>query len=264
MEEQVVSLYLPYPGREDRLVRVFVPAHKEGQRFPVIYMTDGQNLFDEESSTFGCWHTREAVRDEMKASGFGAVIVGVHNEDPWRPLELTPATMGALYLPPEARERFLPSGEDFDAFLVHTVMPAVEARFPVLTGRENTAFCGSSCGGLMSFFTVMSHPELYCAAGVLSPVFTLLYPEGLERWIRARAKGPLPYLHVFAGGADEMEREICLRARETCKVLETLWPRDLLKEEFLPEAKHHETSWEPVFRDFLHRFLTHSWINTNG
>ena len=55
IEESIHQLRLPYPGREDRLVRVFVPAHEEGETFPVIYMTDGQNLFDKESS--GCGRT---------------------------------------------------------------------------------------------------------------------------------------------------------------------------------------------------------------
>ena len=69
VKEQILELRLPYPGREDRLVRVFVPEHAEDETLPVIYMTDGQNLFDKESSSFGCWHTREAVRDERARSG---------------------------------------------------------------------------------------------------------------------------------------------------------------------------------------------------
>ena len=72
--EEIVTLLLPYPGREDRKVRVFIPAHEEGEKLPVIYMTDGQNLFDVESSGFGCWYTREAVRDEREKS---AISLGV-------------------------------------------------------------------------------------------------------------------------------------------------------------------------------------------
>ena len=52
-QAELFELYLPYPGKDDRRVRVYVPAHGEGEELPVIYMTDGQNLFDEETSTWG-------------------------------------------------------------------------------------------------------------------------------------------------------------------------------------------------------------------
>ena len=183
INERVITFSLPYPERENRLVRVFVPEHEEGETFPVIYMTDGQNLFDKESSGFGCWYTREAVRDERAASGKAAILVGVHNVDPWRENELMPKSIGAIVCPEEVRPRIDPQGEVFDDFLVRTLIPAVEARFPVKTGRDNRAFCGSSMGGLMSFFTVLRHPELYSAAGVLSPAFLLYSEEDMRRWL---------------------------------------------------------------------------------
>ena len=59
--EELVKLSFNYPEGQSRTVRVFVPEHEDGETLPVIYMTDGQNLFDEESSSFGSWHTREAA-----------------------------------------------------------------------------------------------------------------------------------------------------------------------------------------------------------
>ena len=72
MKAELFDLFLPYPEKGDRRVRVYVPEHKEGETFPVIYMTDGQNLFDEETGTWGCWFTREAVEAERKLSGKAA------------------------------------------------------------------------------------------------------------------------------------------------------------------------------------------------
>lgn len=252
-EEQLISMYLPYPGAEDRLVRVFVPAHGEGQTLPVIYMTDGQNLFDVESSGFGCWYTREAVRRERECSGRAAVIVGIHNEDPLRMPELTPAGPGGLK-EPEA-EGLEPRGEVFDDFLVNTVMPAVQARFPVRTGRENTAFCGSSAGGMFSFFTALSHPELFSAAGVLSPCFALYRQQELAAWIRSRRTRTPAFLYLFCGAGDRLEQFLLGGVHSMLPVLEACWPGDRLKTVLRPEARHHETAWEPVFRDFLHDFL---------
>ena len=137
--EQLVSLYLPYPGRGERILRVFVPAHEDGETLPLIYMTDGQNLFDVESSGFGCWYTREAVRDERQRSGKAAILVGIHNVDPWRTNELLPKSIGEIHVPEEARSYFDPQGEVFDEFLVKTVMPAVEERFPVFLASSAAA-----------------------------------------------------------------------------------------------------------------------------
>ncbi|MEF2884239.1 MAG: alpha/beta hydrolase-fold protein, partial [Ruminococcus sp.] len=83
IQEQITTLTLPYP-LGDKRVRVYVPAHEEGETFPVVYMTDGQNLFESENLQFGCWYTREAVAEERAQSGMAAIIVGIHNDDaPW-------------------------------------------------------------------------------------------------------------------------------------------------------------------------------------
>lgn len=256
INEQVISFSLPYPEREDRLVRVFVPEHEEGETFPVIYMTDGQNLFDKESSGFGCWYTREAVREERAASGKAAIIVGVHNVDPWREKELMPKSIGAIVCPEEVRPRIDPQGEVFDDFLVSTLIPAVEARFPVKTGRENRAFCGSSMGGLMSFFTVLRHPELYSAAGVLSPAFLLYSEADMRRWLGETLGAYKPFLCLYTGAEGELEAEICQSLAWTYAILRERYPEERLKYVVKPEQIHHEIAWEPIFRDFLHLFLT--------
>ena len=72
----LTTLSLPYSDSLQKTVRVYVPEHKKGQKLPVIYMTDGQSVFDEESNPLGCWHTREAVAAEQAASGKAAIIIG--------------------------------------------------------------------------------------------------------------------------------------------------------------------------------------------
>ena len=56
IQEQITTLTLPYPLGGKR-VRVYVPAHEEGETFPVVYMTDGQNLFEDTDLRFGCIHS---------------------------------------------------------------------------------------------------------------------------------------------------------------------------------------------------------------
>ena len=99
---ETVSLDFPYPGNGNKTVRVFVPEHKKGEKLPVIYMTDGQSVFDEESNPMGCWHTREEMESEKASTGKSAIIVGIHSDpNPMlRTAELTPASIGRFVPPP--------------------------------------------------------------------------------------------------------------------------------------------------------------------
>ena len=255
MKAEVVEMRLPYPEKGDRLVRVYLPERGEGETFPVIYMTDGQNLFDEEHASWGCWHTREAVEQERLNSGRAAVIVGIHNDNEWRDNELTPAGIGEVSTELGMDNFTAPEGEIFDGFVIDTIMPAVEARFPVKRGRRNTAFCGSSSGGLQSFFTALSHPDLFGMAGVFSPAFPLYSGEDMHRWIAARLCEELPYLYFYTGAGDELEQRIFQSTEDVCDFMAACYPYELLNEVILLENKHHESAWEPIFRDFLHTFL---------
>ncbi len=233
IQEQITTLTLPYP-LGDKRVRVYVPAHEEGETFPVVYMTDGQNLFEDTDLRFGCWYTREAVAEERSRSGQAAIIVGIHNgESPrQRANELTPKSIGTVMLPPdmpeEERVHVNPSGEVFDDFVVNTVMPAVEAQFPVRKGRNETAFCGSSSGGLQSYFTALSHPDKFCAAGVFSPALMFYSPEDMRSWIASVMRDNMPYLYFYMGGGDELEQILAIGMDRTYDILMELYPPEKL------------------------------------
>ena len=229
IQEQITTLTLPYP-LGDKRVRVYVPAHEEGETFPVVYMTDGQNLFEDTDLRFGCWYTREAVAEERSRSGQAAIIVGIHNDESprQRANELTPKSIGTVMLPPdmpeEERVHVNPSCEVFDDFVVNTVMPAVEEQFPVRKGRNETAFCGSSSGGLQSYFTALSHPDKFCAAGVFSPALMFYSPEDMRSWIASVMRDNMPYLYFYMGGGDELEQILAIGMDRTYDILMELYP----------------------------------------
>lgn len=253
LPEKLVTMRMPYPGRKARVVRVYVPARKRGERLPVIYMSDGQNLFDKETSGYGCWYVREAIRTERKRSGKAAIVVGIHNGDPERMEDLTPESIGELI--PEARDEIHPRGEAFADFLLHTVMPRIEKRFPVKEGRVNTAFCGSSAGGMMAFFLALRYPEVFSYAGVLSPAFMLYSQADLETWVRSSVQEEKSFLYLYSGAGDPLEKTICLRLRKMCSLLKKVWPKNRMVQVVRPEQIHHEDAWEPIFQDFLHMYL---------
>ncbi len=263
IKENIFDLSLPYFDGSQKKVRVFVPEHEQNEKLPVVYMADGQNLFEDDHVKYGCWYTREAVRELQKNSGKSAVIVGIHSDenDVRRFIELLPGSVGRLNYPPDAPKELIgkvePCGDKYADFVVNTVMPAVSAQFPIKTGRENTAFCGSSMGGLQSFFLALEYPKLFCAAGVFSPAFVYYIEEDLIGWTRSKMHsiGEVPFLYMYMGGADKFEQLFEGSFEKTTGVLEECWPKNKLKKVVMPEKPHHESAWTPVFKDFLNIFL---------
>ena len=260
IDEKITDLMFPYLKR-GRLVRVFVPAHEEGEKLPVIYMTDGQSLFEEEKCPYGCWHVREAVRDAIAKKGKSAIVVGIYNDnDRERADDLTPAAIGKIQYPNllikiMAKMFARPRGEIFDKFIISTVIPHVEQIFPVKTGRENTAFCGSSSGGLFSFFTALSHPDIFGFAGVFSPAFIMFRPEDIEKWVNSKLTGDMPFLSMYMGNGDDKEKELYPGFKACCDILERCYPDGQYKKTVNENAHHNEAAWEPMFCDLLNKML---------
>ena len=261
IQEKIVDLHLPYPNEKDRLVRVYIPEHDENQTLPVIYMTDGQNLFEEENCKYGCWHIREAVREEFKNTGKSAVIVGIYNDNPKkRGKELTPKSIGKFQYPSFMAKIMIslflkPQGEIFNDFIINTLKPHIEKNFPVKTGRNNTAFCGSSMGGLMSFFTGLSNSDVFSMAGVFSPNVMMYSKEDMKNWIQSKLTQNKTYLYMYAGKGNDMESKLYPAFEQTCQTLKEIYPKEFLKIVVKENGMHHESHWEPVFKDFLHDFL---------
>jgi len=142
-----VEIWLP-PGYDE------APA----ARYPVLYMHDGQNLFDPRIANTGVdWGVDEAVvRLVQRGIIPPIVVVGV-----W-----STAERGPEYSPWQR-------APDYARFLIEELMPRVNAEFRTLTGPENTAVMGSSMGGLLSFYLVTHHPEVFGACGCVSSHFPL-------------------------------------------------------------------------------------------
>lgn len=256
VKSELFEIFLPFPNKEERRVRVYVPIHEEGEKLPVIYMTDGQNIFDEESCPYGCWHTMEAVEEAIKNGDGGAVIVGIDHGGKWRDNELTPSGIGTVIYPEEMKNFTEPEGEIFDSFLMNTVKPYVEKNFPVKIGKRYTAICGSSSGGLQSFFTGLEHPDSFAAIGAFSPALILYGADDIRNWLLSKLKVDMPYLYIYTGRGDELEEKIFLGTEMTYDILmEIGYPYDRMNEVIMLGYKHNETAWEEIFRDFLHLFL---------
>jgi len=127
-------------------------------RYPVLYMSDGQNLFDPRIANTGVdWGVDEAVVRLVEQGVIPPIIV----VGAW-----STADRGIEYSPWH-------DAPDYARFLIEELMPRVNQEFRTLTGPENTAVMGSSMGGLLSFYLVTYHPDVFGACGCESTHFPL-------------------------------------------------------------------------------------------
>ena len=139
---------------EGRDVYVYLPpSHGSGRRFPVVYMHDGQNLFDNPTSHSGVeWRVDETM-EELAGEGLEALVVGISVDE----------TRQSQYAGAGA--------EAYLRFVVETVRPLVAEAFDIDERRQATGVAGSSLGGVISLHALYAHPDVFGFAGVFSPAF---------------------------------------------------------------------------------------------
>lgn len=156
------SIYLP----DDRDVIVYLPPSYDDQpdrRYPVLYMHDGQNLFDGETSFVKgrTWQMREHADAAIEAGHVEPlVIVGIYNTGERRIAE---------YTHDPSKQMGGGEADDYGLMLTRELMPWIAEHYRVLRGRESTGVGGSSLGGLVSLFLGLRHPECFGKLAVLSP-----------------------------------------------------------------------------------------------
>jgi predicted alpha/beta superfamily hydrolase len=159
--EVLEGVHSPELGNQRDVLVYLPPSYRRSERsYPVLYMQDGQNLFDPGTSYAGEWGVGRAMNSAARR-GLEAIVVGVPNLGAERLDEYSP------YADAEAGGGG--KGDAYAAFLARTLKPIVDQRFRTERGREQTVVAGSSMGGLISLITLLRHPDTFGAAGVLSP-----------------------------------------------------------------------------------------------
>lgn len=174
-----------FPDRRTRKIRVWLPEDYDGhRRFPVLYMHDGQNLFDPTDECNNRWHADREL-DRLAMEGLSAIIVGIDN-GPERMSELCPdmpvdpAVYEICGLPPQP---IVPAGHLYAKFITERLKPRIDGEFATLPDKDHTAIGGSSMGGLMSLYMLLKYPEVYGKALVFSPNLVTHDRKTLENWI---------------------------------------------------------------------------------
>ncbi len=167
------NVHSPQLNNQRDIIVYLPPSHSAGERrYPVIYMQDGQNLFDEATGFGGWeWHADETL-ETLSQAGVEAIAVGIPHAGDDRISEYSPF------------DGFRPGrGDAYLSFVTDTVKPLVDAAFLTRPGRRHTGLFGSSMGGLISLYGFFSRPEMFGFTGAMSPA--LWYARGaIYRFVR--------------------------------------------------------------------------------
>ena len=230
------------PQLENRRdILVYTPGSYErgAARYPVIYMQDGQNLFDPATSFAGDWGLMAALARASRR-GIETIVVAIPNMGTARIDEYSP------FEDPNAGGG---QGDQYLRFLIDTVKPLVDERFRTLPDRAHTGIAGSSLGGLISLYAFFDQPDVFGFTAALSPALWFANAAIVQLAARAPRIAGRVYVDV---GLQEGAAHVALarRLRDT-----------LIAKGYDPErefrfvedryGKHHESAWGRRFRKAL-------------
>ncbi len=232
------NLHSPQLGNERPVVVYLPPSYdrKPRRRFPVLYMHDGQNLFDAATSYVGVeWGVDECM-EALATEGYEAIAVGIWNTQN-RQHEYTPFSTG-----------WRARGDAYLDFVLRTVKPLIDGVFRTDKSRAATGMIGSSLGGLISTYAYFKHPRKIGFFGALSPAYWA--GDGAIYEMVKRAAAPAGRIYLDNGAHENSAR----RMYNFLSTLKGYQPeRDLVWIED-PIGQHDEHSWARRLPDAL-RFL---------
>ncbi|WP_116542439.1 alpha/beta hydrolase-fold protein [Pontibacter virosus] len=202
---------------------------KTSKRYPVLYMHDGQNVFDPATSSFGVdWRIDEIADSLIRSKQMDpAIIVGIYNT-PDRMEEYVPGAKGRAYMD----------------FVVNTVKPLIDQHYRTRPGAKHTLTGGSSAGGIMAFMLAWEYPQVFSKAICMSPAFKIMHIDYVKNVQAYTGKKKKLKLYIDNGGID-LEARLQPGIDEMLAALQQkgyregkdyIWILD-------KEAQHNEAAW---------------------
>lgn len=157
------DFYMPQLDRNRRIWLYLPPDYNNTTKsYPVLYMHDGQNMFDQSTSAFGEWEVDESLNALFEEGDDGVIVVAIENGGVERLNEYSP-WVNTQYGGGD--------GDEYMEFIVETLKPYIDANFRTLVQREHTGIMGSSMGGLISLYGAIEYQDVFSKAGVFSASF---------------------------------------------------------------------------------------------
>ncbi|WP_019949426.1 alpha/beta hydrolase-fold protein [Hymenobacter aerophilus] len=239
---------MPQLGRTRR-IWVYLPndyATAPTKRYPVLYLHDGQNVFDACTSFSGEWGVDETL-SQLQAQGLdatGSLVVAIDNGGAERLNELSP------WNNPQYGGG---QGDQYVDFMVQTLKPYIDANYRTLTGREFTGVAGSSMGGLISTYAALKYPLVYGRVGVFSPAFWFA-EQPLFTYLRQHPPRPDTRFYFVAGATESATMAPLMRAMHD-SLAKAGVPAGNLSLQAPADGQHAEWFWK---REFA---AAYQWLN---
>lgn len=231
------AMWMPQLQRY-RKITLYIPAdyHQSEKRYPVIYMMDGQNIFDDITSYAGEWRVDETLTKLEKSGKSSAIVVAIDNGGPLRISE---------YSPYPTDKYGKDDGHAYAQFLVETLKPKIDRQFRTLKDPTHTAIVGSSLGALIAHYAYFHYPNVFGRVGIFSPSYWYI-PEFFE--LCKRPASPFsPKIYLLAGGQEEGVPE---RVREMYnKLIDGGFTPSELRISIDPNGNHSEQFWATKFEE---------------
>lgn len=235
---------IPQLGRTRR-IWIYLPKGyaTSSKTYPVLYMQDGQNLFNEQTAFAGEWGIDECLDTLQQKTGKECIIVGIDNGGSKRMNE---------YNPYDHAQYGKGEGDQYLAFLVNTLKPYIDQKYRTRKGVATTFIAGSSMGALISFYALLKHPDVFGGAGVFSPSFPVAPGIFTEAEKFTPPPGTLNYKCYLYAGKQE-SADMVPAAEKMAAILQKkagVYTRLLI----YPLGKHNEATWRQEFASF------YSWL----
>ena len=254
------SFVMPQLGRRRR-VWVYLPAdyaRNAARRFPVLYLHDGQNVFDAATSYGGEWGVDETL-DQLRKTGqdaTGTIVVAVDNGDEFRSDEYIPWVSTVLKGQPHQGGQ----GGAYVDFLAQTLKPYVDAHYRTRPDAAHTGVAGSSLGGLISVYAALRYPKVFGRVGAFSPSFWVCN-DSLRAYAIKHPAAPTARFY-FVCGSKESKTMLPLMAQWRDALRAAGIPAANLAFRALADGEHREWFWRREF-PAAYRFLFGPAVNTS-
>lgn len=231
----------------DRQITIYLPAgHDEhgDRRYPVLYMHDGQNLFEPHRAFIPGqhWHLSEAADAAIgERTAEPTIIVGMDNAGAARIDEYTPSR--------DPKKHAGGRAEDHARMIVHEIKPMIDELYRTFTDPANTGVGGSSLGGLVSLHLGLKHPEVFGRVAALSPS-VWWHDRVILKEVDECPPEMRPRIWVDIGGREGPEAMNGARALRD-KLRERGWNDDNFRYYEDRRGDHSERSWAARARMML-------------
>ncbi len=239
-----------------RKLRILLPLDykRNVKRYPVIYMQDAQNLFDESSAGFGSeWGIDETLNKLQKNGGYGCIVVGIDNSAASRMNEYNP-----FY-----NSRYGPGlGNAYADFVALSLKPYIDSVYRTLPMRDFTAIGGSSLGGSISQFIALKYPDKFSKVLNFSPAYQISDCNYIFK--KTEAKKYRLKMYMICGaieGNDTMMQYDMKRMRDT--LLNNGFKRNEIFDTIVKDGAHNEWFWNREFAG-AYKWLFGEWNEIKG